>query len=85
VAVEFQPVRIETGSPDEDGRLAFARGKLVALLVRIADVDDEACCGWSIEWLPEPGTHHPAAFADLQATQDWLDTKFDDGTRPARS
>ena len=32
----LRPVLVETGSADEDGRLVFARDRLVAVLVRLS-------------------------------------------------
>ncbi len=34
--VIHQPVKVATGSPDEDGRLVFAGGELVAVLVELS-------------------------------------------------
>jgi hypothetical protein len=35
--VTWQPIRVETGSSEEDGRLMLVDGKLVAVLVRLSD------------------------------------------------
>jgi hypothetical protein len=37
VEVTWQPIRVETGSSEEDGRLVLVDGKLVAVLVRLSD------------------------------------------------
>ena len=37
VEVTWQPIRVETGTSEEDGRLVLADGKLVAVLVRLSD------------------------------------------------
>ncbi len=46
----LQPVPVNTGSRDEDGRLVLADGRLVAVLVRLADrVHAELTGAWSLE------------------------------------
>lgn len=35
--ISLQPVRIDTGSRDEEGFLVFADGRLIAVLVRLED------------------------------------------------
>ena len=37
IEVTWQPIRVETGTSEEDGRLLLADGKLVAVLVRLSD------------------------------------------------
>jgi hypothetical protein len=37
VDVKWQPIRVETGSSEEDGRLVLVDGKLVAVLVRLSN------------------------------------------------
>jgi hypothetical protein len=37
VEVTWQPMRVETGSSEVDGRLVLVDGKLVAVLVRLSD------------------------------------------------
>lgn len=47
---DFQPVQLKTGSKDNDGRLVFMDGELVAVLVLLADEahgDDRGL--WSME------------------------------------
>ena len=70
--VELRPIRIETGSPDEVGRLALAGGKLVALLVRLEASHDERAGYWSIEWLAGSALTYPPPFPDLEAASRWL-------------
>lgn len=36
IDVTWQPIRVETGSSEEDGRLVLADGKLVAVLVHLS-------------------------------------------------
>jgi hypothetical protein len=73
MSVALQSVRVETGSPDEEGCLMFASGKLAAVLVRLSAEHGEKAGGWYLEKgfgrLDAPT--HPI-FPDLQAAQDWL-------------
>ena len=73
MSLTLQSVRVETGSPDEDGCLIFAGDKLAAVLVRLSAEHDEKAGGWFLEKgfgrLDWPS--HPI-FPDLQAAQDWI-------------
>jgi hypothetical protein len=58
-----------------DGRLALARGELVAVLVRLEDEEHGADRG---RWFPEAGFGRlqgtsPPAFHDLDAARAWLE------------
>jgi hypothetical protein len=47
---EMQPVRLRTGTKDQDGRLIFIEGDLVAVIVLLADEIHEQDRGlWSME------------------------------------
>ena len=66
------PVRVGTGTEDEDGRLVFAGDRLVAVLVRLAEEHDEAG-----HWFLEHGFGKldvpvPPTFSDLQAAETWI-------------
>jgi hypothetical protein len=47
--VVMQPVRVDTDSVDEEGRLVFADGLLVAILVQLQDSDHERAGQWFLE------------------------------------
>ena len=51
--IEFQPILVNTASPDEKGCLVLADGCLVAVLVRVADAGGEQnrkkLSGWQME------------------------------------
>lgn len=48
--LEFRPVAVETGSPDEGGRLVFMDGRLVAVFVRLSGLHVPESRGkWSLE------------------------------------
>jgi hypothetical protein len=52
----LQPIAVDTGSPDREGRLVLANGLLIAVLVRLDTPDHEVGNGWFVE----------AAFGRLQ-------------------
>ena len=73
MAITFQPVEMETASDDTDGRLVFSDGRLVAVLVRLANGIHESDQG---AWFLEAGFGRcfelPRIFADLTAAEVWV-------------
>jgi len=74
-ALFLQPIQVHTGSSDEDGRLVLAEGRLVAVLVRLAD--QAAHQGLVGAWFLEAGFGPCAAttaplFQNLEAAEDWV-------------
>jgi len=72
--IEFKPVKVETGSADEDGRLVLHDGRLIAVLVMLEDPDHGPAVGqWSLEagfnGIDSP---KPPLFANLAAAERWL-------------
>lgn len=49
MSVTLQPLRVETGTADEEGRLVFYGGKLVAVLVRLSDEHEDMAGQWFLE------------------------------------
>ena len=45
----LQPIAVDTGSPDREGRLVLANGLLIAVLVRLDTLDHEVGSGWFVE------------------------------------
>ncbi|TXN29100.1 hypothetical protein FV232_27945 [Methylobacterium sp. WL30] len=45
----LQPILVDTGSPDREGRLVLANGLLIAVLVRLDTPDHEMGRGWFVE------------------------------------
>lgn len=71
----FEPVRVGTGCRDTVGRLAFADGDLVAVLVRLDDPMHDAPQrgGWSLEaGFGRAATASPPVFDGLDAAAAWL-------------
>lgn len=78
--IEFQPVKVATGSADEEGRLVFHDGKLIAVLVRLDDANHGPALG---QWSLEAGFNgvdsvKPPLFANLTAAERWLDRQLAD-------
>jgi hypothetical protein len=72
-SVLLQPVPVATGSGDEDGQLVLADGRLVAVLVRLADPMHRGMRGvWFLE-AGFPCARAPAPLFDsLGAAQAWV-------------
>lgn len=49
IGVTLRPVRVGTGSADEEGRLVLHGGKLVAVLVRLSDEHGDLAGRWFLE------------------------------------
>ncbi len=73
--IVFQPIRVDTSSQDEEGRLILADGRLVGVLVKLDGVEQGDLRGaWSLEaafgplegCLPEP-------FSDLDQARVWAE------------
>jgi hypothetical protein len=73
VTLSTQPVRVDTGTDDEEGLLVFADGRLVAVLVRLSDRHETAAGQWFYEcgFGRLDGPEHPV-FSDLEAAQSWI-------------
>jgi hypothetical protein len=71
--LSLQPVRVATGSADEEGRLVLAEGQLVAVLTRLSAQHGELAGRWFLEagFGRLDGPAHPS-FADLAAAQAWI-------------
>lgn len=88
MTIEFQPVRVNTGSPDEEGRLVFVAGRLVAVLVRLSDQHEDASGQWYLEHgfgvLNDPAS---STFPSLQVVETWIEHRLAtaDAGRPARA
>ncbi len=69
----LQPVRVANGH-DEEGRLVFADGWLVAVLVQLSGRHEDVAGHWFLETgygRHLDGPDHPT-FLDLNAAQDWI-------------
>ena len=75
--ITVQPVQIGTQCADTEGDLAFADGKLMAVLVRLSE-EVHGATGLAGQWCVEAGFGACAAaelcvwFGSLEATRDWV-------------
>jgi len=73
----LQPVRVDAGEEGE-GLLVFAEGWLVAVLVRLADIHEEAAGYWFLEKgfgkLDRPD---PPVFSDLATAEQWIKERLE--------
>jgi hypothetical protein len=76
MTLSLQPLRIETGTADEDGCLVFLKDRLVAVLVRLSDQHEGLAGQWYYEhgFGPYDGPAHPV-FETIEAAQDWINQR----------
>ncbi len=76
MTLDLQPVRVQTGFEDEEGRLVFADGRLVAILVRLSDQQERLAGLWFYEhgFGPFDGPTHPT-FETLEAALAWIEQR----------
>jgi hypothetical protein len=78
--IKFQPVRVATGSDDENGLLAYADGRLVAVLVHLSELHDDLSGAWFLEavfGLRESSR----TFPNLESAKEWLRDTVHKGRR----
>lgn len=77
-ALLLQPVHVHTGRGDEEGRLVLADGRLVAVLVYLADeIHAELVGSWFLETGYGPcATARPPIFENLDVAQQWVKCQF---------
>jgi hypothetical protein len=78
--MQFQPIKVATGSADEEGRLVLHHGRLVAVLVRLDDPSHGASLG---QWSLEAGFNgvdsvEPPLFAELQDAERWIGDQIEE-------
>ena len=73
MSLHLKPVRVATGSGDEEGQLVFDEERFLAVLVRLSDEHGPDAGKWFFEvGLGRlDGPAHPT-FADLDEAQDWI-------------
>ena len=76
MTLDLQPVRVQTGLDDEEGRLVFADGRLVAVLVRLSEQHEGLAGMWFYEhgFGPFNGPAHPT-FKTLEAAQAYVEQR----------
>jgi hypothetical protein len=77
MSFHLQPALIATGSGDTEGRLVFADGYLVAVLVRLSDDHEEDAGKWFLEAgfgrVDDPA---PSKFTNLDEAQEWIHSRL---------
>ena len=69
----LQPIEVDTGSPDREGRLVLANGLLIAVLVRLDTPDHAQRGGWFVEaTFGRLQGLFPPTFDSLEAATRWL-------------
>ena len=77
MSLQLQPVRIATGSNDEEGQLVFQGSHLVAILVQLADQHEDEAGAWFLEASFGLVAHpNPPLFADLDEAQAWIEQQL---------
>ena len=74
----LQAVQVVNGH-DEEGRLVFADGRLIAVLVQLSDMHEDL--GVAGHWFLESGygfrwARERAVFPDLEAAQAWISQRL---------
>ena len=85
MTVALQPVRVDTGSADQQGCLVFVDDRLVAVLVRLSEQHDDKAGRWFLEhgFGRLDGPAHPT-FDDIGTAQAWIAGRLA-GSGPGRS
>lgn len=77
MTLRLQPVKVATGSADQEGQLVFKDEFLVAVLVSLSDDHEDDAGKWFLEagfgWISEPVA---AVFLDLDTAQQWIEARL---------
>jgi hypothetical protein len=77
MTLKLEPVRVATGSNDQDGLLVFAGAVLVAVLVRLSDEHGDQEGWWFLEagFRLVDGSDQPV-FATLDDAKQWIEARL---------
>jgi hypothetical protein len=79
VSYQFEPVRVRTGSPDEEGLLVLRDERLVAVLVRLSEQHAEDAGKWVVEaGFAFPDTARDQVFTELDDAEAWFNRHIGD-------
>jgi hypothetical protein len=71
VTLQMQPTRL--AADDNDGLLVFSKAGLVAVLVRLSELHEQAAGQWFLEaGFGELDRHKHAIFPDLDTAKNWI-------------
>ena len=74
MALTFQAVRLDSSAPDQDARLVFRDGRLLAVATRLSDIHGELAGRWYVEVTFGAVPNMPdRTFASLPDVEAWLD------------
>ena len=73
MGVTFRAIEVETGSMDREGVLVFEAERLIAILVRLSDLHEDAAGTWHLEYGPS-FRKRPAPFNSLDQAVTWIET-----------
>lgn len=71
--LRLQPVQVATGSNDQESRLVFDEGFLVAILIQLSELHETDAGKWFLEAGFGPvDDMHPPLFDNLDKAQAWI-------------
>ena len=71
MTLEMQPTRL--AADDADGLLVFSDARLVAVLVRLSEIHEDAAGQWFLEaGFGQLDRHKHAVFPDLETAKNWI-------------
>ena len=77
MSLRLQPVRVATGSHDEESELVFSEDLLVAILVRLSEEHGDEAGMWFLEaGFGRVDDPNPPKFANLDEAQDWIERQL---------
>jgi len=79
--LELRPIPVHTGAADEEGRLVMANGRLVAVLVHLADQVHTSLVGsWFLEAGFGPCAGAAPVFDSLEGARNWVAERLGRGS-----
>jgi len=73
VVLSFQAVILDSSSPDQEGRLVFRDGRLLAVITRLSDIHPELAGRWFVEaTFGRVPIVHPPAFETIDEFEGWI-------------
>ena len=83
VEITWLPMRVETGTPEENGRLILVNGKLAAVFVHLSD--DHLIPDLQGKWFLEAGLgphfEEYKVFSTFEAVEAWVRESFENRVR----
>ncbi len=71
--ISLQPVTLDVDTGDQEARLVFRKGRLVAIVAQLGDIHEDAKGRWYLEMVfGDVPTPHPDTFDSLLDLERWL-------------